>query len=513
MSRSLASILYGLFGPRRSEAELAAMREPAIQSLHDQLLLPEDLLLDRCDLSRSTVAVVGGGLAGLCAAWYLQQCGVQVTVFEAADRAGGRVRTDDAFIPGRVVEAGAELIGDNHPMWLTLASRFDLELRPITKDEDYEADKLEVRIRFGDRDLDDDEKQQLHQNLTQVYDVIGQDARDVDPVAPWNSPGAEELDRRRVDQRLDEICERLFGPESTLPRAAMELMLANDNCAETSEQSYLGLLALVSAARFPDPNAPEDPDGLRGYWNFTETCRCFGGNDQLASSLAGTLADLRLSTKVTGIFVTIDNVGIALDGSDVPGETFDFVVLSTPPSVWADIRIESPSGFDPARFTMSHGPAVKYLSSFPSRFWADQGLAPKASWDQLGSVWESTDQQPADPDIGDFGLTAYSGGPLVLAEQDYPGRLGVIYPGFAPTDARFVDWPNTPNILTGNSVPSPGQVTTISPALNAPFDDRLFFAGEQSCVPFFGYMEGALQSGARAARDVIAAICPDALGR
>jgi flavin-dependent amine oxidoreductase len=182
MSRSLASILYGLFGPRRSEAELAAMREPALQSLHDQLLLPEDLLLDGCDLSRSTVAVVGGGLAGLCTAWHLQQCGAQVTVFEAADRAGGRVRTDDAFIPGRVVEAGAELIGDNHPMWLTLASRFDLELRPITKDEDYEADKLEVRIRFGDRDLDDDEKQQLHQNLTQVYDVIGQDARDVDPV-------------------------------------------------------------------------------------------------------------------------------------------------------------------------------------------------------------------------------------------------------------------------------------------------------------------------------------------
>jgi hypothetical protein len=33
------------------------------------------------------------------------------------------------------------LIGENHPMWLTLARLFDLELPPITKDEDYESDE------------------------------------------------------------------------------------------------------------------------------------------------------------------------------------------------------------------------------------------------------------------------------------------------------------------------------------------------------------------------------------
>ena len=55
-----------------------------------------------------------------------------------------------------------------------------------------------------------------------------------------------------------------------------------------------------------------------------------------------------------------------------------------------------------------------------------------------------------------------------------------------------------------------GQVTTVGQALAEPHG-RMFFAGEQSHVPFFGYMEGALQSGARAAREIIRLECPEAL--
>lgn len=38
-----------------------------------------------------TVAVIGGGIAGLTAAWHLRRAGFDVTVIEAADRVGGRV--------------------------------------------------------------------------------------------------------------------------------------------------------------------------------------------------------------------------------------------------------------------------------------------------------------------------------------------------------------------------------------------------------------------------------------
>jgi monoamine oxidase len=183
------------------------------------------------------------------------------------------------------------------------------------------------------------------------------------------------------------------------------------------------------------------------------------------------------------------------------------VVLAVPPAVWPEIESHLP--FDPAERTMSHGPAVKYLNSFETQFWADSQLAPSALWDRMGVVWEGTDRQPTEPE---FGLSVYSGGPAVLTDADYPALLSEIFPGYAPTGERFVDWPSTPGIMTGYSVPSPGQVTTVGQALAEPHGDRLFFAGEQSYVPFFGYMEGALQSGARAAREIIRAECPEALG-
>jgi monoamine oxidase len=47
-----------------------------------------------------------------------------------------------------------------------------------------------------------------------------------------------------------------------------------------------------------------------------------------------------------------------------------------------------------------------------------------------------------------------------------------------------------------------GQVTTVYPRLLEGFRDRLFFAGEHTHLPFHGYMEGALQSGVRVAKQV-----------
>src|SRR5439155_8338671 len=70
------------------------------------------------------VGIVGGGFAGIAAAWTLGQAGVPSTVFEARSTYGGRVESDRSFIPDRIIEAGAELIGLNHPMWLALARRF-----------------------------------------------------------------------------------------------------------------------------------------------------------------------------------------------------------------------------------------------------------------------------------------------------------------------------------------------------------------------------------------------------
>ncbi|MGI8683813.1 MAG: protoporphyrinogen oxidase [Acidimicrobiales bacterium] len=52
------------------------------------------------------VAVVGGGITGLSAAWELLGAGAEVTVLEAGDRLGGRIVTDD--VAGRPVDLGPD---------------------------------------------------------------------------------------------------------------------------------------------------------------------------------------------------------------------------------------------------------------------------------------------------------------------------------------------------------------------------------------------------------------------
>ena len=75
------------------------------------------------------VAVVGAGLAGLTAAIYLERRGVEVTVFEASDRVGGRVTTDS--IDGFRCDRGFQVINPSYSEIRRLQALKDIEFSPI----------------------------------------------------------------------------------------------------------------------------------------------------------------------------------------------------------------------------------------------------------------------------------------------------------------------------------------------------------------------------------------------
>jgi oxygen-dependent protoporphyrinogen oxidase len=68
----------------------------------------------------ATVIVVGGGPAGLAAAFRLQQAGHQVRVLEAGERAGSTLRTDTR--DGFVIDRGAFFLPTTHTSLLRLAA-------------------------------------------------------------------------------------------------------------------------------------------------------------------------------------------------------------------------------------------------------------------------------------------------------------------------------------------------------------------------------------------------------
>ncbi|MGH9001044.1 MAG: protoporphyrinogen oxidase [Acidimicrobiia bacterium] len=77
-----------------------------------------------------TVAVVGGGIAGLTAALELVEAGHQVTVVEGAPRCGGKIATHTGA-GGLVVEAGADSFLSAKPAGLALCTRLGLDDRLI----------------------------------------------------------------------------------------------------------------------------------------------------------------------------------------------------------------------------------------------------------------------------------------------------------------------------------------------------------------------------------------------
>jgi oxygen-dependent protoporphyrinogen oxidase len=78
-------------------------------------------------MSSPAIAIIGGGITGLTAAWRLQQRGFSVTVFEAGDRCGGVIGTVKQ--DGYLVERGPNTILETNPIIAEMIDAFGLRDR------------------------------------------------------------------------------------------------------------------------------------------------------------------------------------------------------------------------------------------------------------------------------------------------------------------------------------------------------------------------------------------------
>jgi len=175
--------------------------------------------------------------------------------------------------------------------------------------------------------------------------------------------------------------------------------------------------------------------------------------------------------------------------------------------VWNKIAIDPVL---PASLAPQMGTNVKYLMSLNSPVWRRTKLSPDLLSDgPVSMTWHATDGQKGAGEA----LTAFSGGPAAdqcrewtaaNRDRNYLADLSKVYRGITASfvRARFMDWPSDPWVKGSYSFPAPGEVTTLGPQLQQPLAGRVFLAGEHTCYAFVGYMEGALQSGARAAKKI-----------
>jgi monoamine oxidase len=131
------------------------------------------------------VAIVGAGFAGLMAGDILSRS-FKVSVFEARDRVGGRVWTQVDRSSYRAVEAGAELIGYNHPTWLSLAKRFDLGLTVLTTEEAFASLTMEMPLYLDGKLLTSDDAEQIYREMNDAFTGLCSEAAKIpDPYKCW----------------------------------------------------------------------------------------------------------------------------------------------------------------------------------------------------------------------------------------------------------------------------------------------------------------------------------------
>ena len=434
------------------------------------------------------IAVVGGGFAGLAAAYELKSVGYRVTVFEARGKVGGRVLSKRDVVPRTIVEHGAELIGLNHLAWWSYKRTFGLTLDPMDESDSPWP------VVLGGVLLSPARSTLLAQEMTRGERLINDAARRVNAYEPWRTRGAKELDRISLATGLKRLNAKRSRKTrmSRICRLAFLEQLEADNGVEARKQSWLGNLAMIKGG------------GLRRYWRDTETHRCRGGNQKLALAFKRAIRSVETGKKVKGIKIDTNGVTIRFERGEP--RHFDEVTLATPPTMWRRrIGINPPL---PKKYAVQFGKNVKYILNVENGCW-DPESPELLSDGPINITWVGTKTAKGARRAGWVSFSGANDAATLRRwgskrRREILKRLSAIYPRARnrARNGKFMDWLADPWTKGSYSFPKPREVTRVGPLMHQAFEDRLHFAGEHTCYAFTGYMEGALRSGLRVAEEI-----------
>lgn len=445
--------------------------------------------------SRSAdVAVVGGGLSGLAAAWSLSAAGREVVVLEARERVGGRL-LNLALAEGVTGELGGQWVGSDHGRVRRLAEALGVELFPQHTAGRNLLDVAGKRRRYrgtiprlGPRVLWD---------AFRARRRIDRLARRVGAEEPWAAAEAAELDAITIA----EWCERNL--RSPIARDLVGLAGRTVWGAGPERLSMLHVLFYVAAAGGFDKLV--DTEG------GAQQDRLDGGAQLLALRLAERLGErVRLGTPVRRIEQRGGAVRIGADGLDVEAE---HAVLALPPALAARIEFDPPLSGQRRLLgeSMRPGELIKCMALYETPFWREDGLSGEAVTD-AGPVTLTFDSSPRDGSAGV--LLGFVGGPEAEAaaalgpEERCAAVLGCferLFGSRAAQPLRYAEQDWAAEQWSGGGPTSnfgPGGWTKCGPELREPAGN-LHWAGTETAIVWSGYMEGALQAAERAVGEMV----------
>jgi monoamine oxidase len=456
------------------------------------------------------IAVIGAGLAGLTCAYRLRQAGYAATVYEASDRVGGRCWTiRDVFDGGQIAEHGGELIDQGHTAIRQLAKELGFTLDNLLAgqlngtEDFFRFDRAPYS--FGDA-IDDVKGiwQQIHNDVSAagyptLFDSYTQRGFELDHLSitdyinayvPASAKGYDVGPgmQSKLGQLLDVAYNIEYG-------------------GECSTQSSLNLLYLL---------AYSGQGQLRIFGPSNEKYHVAGGNDQIPLALAALLeGQIAHGMELTTI---AQNRGgtYSLSFRGVGNVTIvDRVVLALPFSLLKSVdytRANFGALKDTAIQDLPMGTNSKLHVQFSERYWNKLGNNGNTYADTgYQNTWEVTRAQPGKPGIlvdytvGTIVATFDSGTPDSRARQ-FLRQLEPVLPGIS---SRYIAGKATIDFWTGYpwtkgsySFWKVGQYTGFS-GVEKLRRGKVHFCGEHTSQDFQGYLNGAVDTGERAAREIL----------
>ncbi len=445
------------------------------------------------------VVIVGAGIAGLTAAFRLQEAGVGVRVFEAQDRIGGRMFSlRNHFADGQIAELGGELVDTGHTHLQRMCKTFGIPLDDLSREP---AGISPTLWHFGGQRRSEAEVVEAFGHLLPKIEAatkpLGEDG------VTYDAPnGGEALDRQS-------IAEWLHGAGVTgWFYDLLNVAYTTEYGLEIGDQSSLNFLQMIGT----------DAKKFEVFGESDERFHIRGGNDRVPQALARRLADrigtgqrlVRLAQHADGAYeLTFDRDGSA----HVVSATH--VVLAIPFSVLREVEItvKLPEAKQRAIRELGYGTNAKLMIGTSERVWRTRHQSNGESFSDLAyqCTWETSRSQPGASGI----LTNFVGGAHgagigtgTAAEQAQVAvaALEQVYPGISAaragmTEARF-HWPSFRWTKGSYASYRVGQYTTICGAEGERVGN-LHFAGEHTSLEAQGFMEGGCASGDTVAAEIL----------
>jgi monoamine oxidase len=449
------------------------------------------------------IVVVGAGLAGLTCAYRLRQAGHRVELHEASERAGGRCWTiRGAFADEQIAEHGGEFIDTGHDAMRGLVRELGFRLDDLPRAEQKGTDILGF---FDGRPYT---FKQMAADFKVAWPAIDQDVTDADyPTTYYNStPRGRELDAMSI---TDWIEATIPGGNSSRLGQLLDVAYTIEYGADSAVQSSLNLLYLLG---YSGPK-------LRIFGESDERFHVAGGNDQVPAALASELGDditydselVSVAQRSSGDF----SLGFREHGR-TRTVSADKVVLALPFAIIRRSVDISRAGFSNRKRTaiaeQGMGTNSKLHVQFDRRHWRDLGSNGETYADTgYQNTWEVTRAQPGKAGIlvdytgGTIGASFGSGTPSSRAKQ-FLAQIEPVLPGITKRwngRATLDYWPGYEWTRGSYAYWKVGQYTRFG-GVESEQQGNCHFAGEHTSLDFQGYLNGAVESGERAADEILA---------